>query len=399
MRHVAISAFFALALAVCADDLDDRLRAAVARMESEDAAERDAGEADLVKLAPVAPEKVKELLEHADPEVRARVERVCRKTGLVKVDENTRRREEIFREMARPTKTPRVREEAIRELLELGPGTAAMVARELREGKYVEVPEPVRVVAPGSPGVTLRIRNPGPFGCWFRPERNIVSPRLSPFGLRPGNEVSWSGAVGGLLVFLQTGASLEDQAVEYLACLVRIPPGGTADFGTSGRMPGRCGVLDLTGTRMGYHIKRAMAAEFQGVGVAFPEADPPGMPDARRIVLGRTESDHLAAVAVREDDGWALEVTALDDRPAPEHREAYDNFWWAALGEDDAWLGSGAMESTKEKRAALKKGELRRVPLRAALPEGTRRLWLGYDENFKDVQAVADPVTLEEKKK
>lgn len=340
---------------------------------------------------------MKALLRHADPEVCARVERVCRKTGLVKSPEVDRRREEIFRELAFSAKESPLREELVRELLDLGPRTAALVARELHEGKYAGVAERPAVIAPESKGVTLRVRNTGALGCWFRPERHVVVQDLQPFGIRPGNATGWGGGLGGIVMLRQGGSTPEDRVVAHLAGLTRVPPGGTADFGTSGRVPGRCGVLNLTGLRMNYAGK--LEAEFQGVTLKLPETDPQCAPGTRRIVLGPTESEHLAAVAVRQDDGWALEITALDDRPAAEESDTYDNFWWAALGENEAWLASGAMESTKEERAALKKGELRRVPLRAEIPEGSRHLWLGYDENFKDVQAVADPVSLEENKK
>jgi len=304
---------------------------------------------------------------------------------------------QILKELEKPGQAVPARRALIRKLLDFGSDSTADIAAELRDGTWVPVVEPVRIVAPGSGGVPLLIRNPGKIGCWFRPGLSQVFVDRNPLGVRPGKTAETLGWSVDQTDEIFDGLDDPREAViVHLAGLVRIPPGGQAVFGTSEAFARNCGSYRLSGVRIAQTGQ--LDAEFQGRTLHIPEAEPEALPSAICVVLGEIASDSLAARIVRDGEGWALEVTSSRDLPAMEVHETFDNYWWAAEGAGGAWLESGAMLSTPEERAAWKKGETRRVPLRATLPKGARRIWLGLDQNFSNTQVVAAPVEIEEGK-
>ncbi|MEK7469037.1 MAG: hypothetical protein AAB074_16810 [Planctomycetota bacterium] len=369
--------FLFLAVSVAsADDLDDRIRAAQAQLESDDSAVRDKGEADLVALASEAGARLKPLLDHPDAEVRARVSRALDRAGIIPEEGKTALLRELFEVLAKAGTPDEARLGTVRDILELHPRTAAFISRELAEGKLTWDSDRTRVVPPGRVAVEFEATNEGDCAAWVRPSRWYVLPRFKQFGERPGRMSLYSGAAGGLVGLLHRDRSAEDSMVLALASMVRVPPKGRQGVVSGAIVETRCGSMTFQAQAMGYS-PRAFEATFSGTVLRLPEADPGTSISAVRILLQEKTGRVFRASSWEKDGSRGLDVTPLEDAPALK-LDNFDPFWWVAMDEKGEFLDEGAFSTEAADLAAWKKNEARRVKMRGGPPAGTKTLWMGF---------------------
>jgi hypothetical protein len=388
------AAFLALASIPClADDLGDRLHAARQQLASEDVAERNRGEADLLAVAAEAGSKLEQLLRDPDAEVRCRVSEMLEREGIIPEDGKTARLRTLLSFFAVPEKPGQDRASSVREALRLHPNAARLVSRELREGRLSLLPDAPAVLAPGRFTFSAVVVNNGPCAAWIRPSRFSLVPDYRAFGDR------WRSArCGGCLSaesLIEDEETPEDAVVRNLAELVRVPAGSRFTLATYDEHCGCCGILQLR-LRTNVYIRQfdvdgEIEADFSGVTITLPEASPELGWLSPRVILGEMRGKTARAATFADEKGRGLDITALEDLPALPV-VVRDPYWWAALDANGVFLGSGAFGTEEADLAALPKGETRRIRLRVEPPAGTVTLWMGFTRNGEE--CVPAPVTL-----
>ena len=389
---VALLFVFFPALPAPADDLDDRVKAAAARMASDDAAERDAGQKDLMALGEEAEEKIAELAaSHEDPEVRGRAAAVLRALGLFGDREKDRRCRELLKAISDSEPGSKGRSDLFRELFDLGPAAVSIIAAEFAEAKAEAVPAPTRAAAPGTAAViSLAMKNTGNRALWFHPATVLQTPQLQPFGsLPPAGKFGF--VIGGRpMVWRREDENPDDAILRLVLEMKRVPPGDTFIVSTLRVSELRCGLASA-----GLVVRKtalAVTGSIRGESLTFPPALPESLPGGSVALLaGRTATGFTGKI-VRDGDAWALELTATEDIPERPADARSDAFWWAATGDNGAFLGSGPLRGNGDAVPAWKKDEIRRFPFKSRLPFGARRLWLGFEGMRQGAQVVPPSV-------
>jgi len=396
-RFVPVLLILSLGVPARADDLSDRVDAAIAKCASEDPAERVEGARLLGEIADVDPQRLKKAVEHPDPEVAGIAATVLVNRGIFLDTAKADRCREILEEIAKEGLEAAKKRLLLEELLNLGPAAVAIVEAELGTAETANVAAPVVVLdADADQVVPLRLKNTGRRGLWYSRGSLDTYPYVGPFGQRP-----LSGGMGGRRSTFRSfdGTAKgpppvpEDMVLRFLSFLQRVPPGETFEAGTCKLSRDRCGIVSISSSHIGGN-PRLYEGTFSGRSLVNRTATVSVHPSATVVLLAERRGPSFRLAAVREGDGWALEVTALADGPVP-HEIGIDPFWWAAEGDGRAFLGNGPLRIEKVEDAAWTKGEVRRIPLTTALPAGTTRLWFGYDHDPADdkpEQYVAAPV-------
>ncbi len=375
MRFASAVLLCASALPAFADGIDDRLSEARRHMADDDPAVREQGGRELLAVAPEAGSRLRVLLADPDAEVRGRAADVFAREGIVPEDGKTARARDLLALLAGPPKEGDDRVAELRELLGLHPNVAQFVLRELGNGRVRLLEDPPRVVRPGRIELSATALNDSDQGAWIRPASYRLSPDFRPFGERPNWRVGRCGGVIRSYAIDDGDDDPAEAALQHLATLVRIPPGGRFQFSAAGEDRLRCGTL-LVRLRTDYFRASSLEAEFSGVRFTFPElAAVEGAPGTRYI-LGEQSGKRASAATFDGPEGRGLEITAIEDLAAG--AVAYrDPFWWVALAADGTFLASGAFGTEQADLAELKAGEKRRVAMHVDPPEGTATLWLG----------------------
>lgn len=388
-----------VALALCgsapADGLPERVEAAAAKCASEDPAERVEGARILGEVADEDPKSVIALLEHPDPEVAGAAAGVLENRGIFVDPAKSERCGELLEELTRADLKAAERRPLVEELLNLGAPAVAIVEAELARSETEDVAEPVLVLDAGAEQVVpLQLKNAGRRGLWYQSGNLNAYSRVEPFGRRPlggrgggGSAMSRFGCGGG------EPPAPEEVVLSFLSSLRRVPPGATFEAGACKLSGARCGLVSIQSNRISTNARRYEAI-FSGRPLVNEAAPITVFPAARVVLLAARGGPSFRVAAVRDGEGWALEVTAQADLPAV-NVAGLDPLWWAAEGEGRTFLGNGPMRVEDVEDAAWKAGDVRRFPLTAPLPAGTTRLWFGYDRDLtakQPEQYVAEPV-------
>jgi len=385
------------AVLASADDLDDRLLAAAKQIASDDPAAQEAGERALLKAAPDGGPRLRTMLDALDEADRPAVRTVVLENGLFFEEKKTRRCRSLFRKITKMSTLDSARRVLIKELLELGEPAAAQLAAELRHCDALAVRFRTRVVDPDSiNGVSLVLRNAGKRALWFNSAGINQGSRLYGFGTRTGKFPWFSGrSIGD--VFGEEPGTPEDRLLDDLDDMVRLPAGKRFELDPAPVRTNDCGMFYVRS----WHTeidRRKSVATFSGVRIPFPVAKPKASPMIRLALVRETTSKAFRATIVPEGASFVLEVTALEDRAAPPEKpdfdRGFDHVWWLAEGADRLFLGCGAIRREPEREADWKKDEVRRYALPVPLPDGTKRLWMGFDEVFPKEQVIAAPVEI-----
>ncbi|KAF0245396.1 MAG: hypothetical protein FD180_1619 [Planctomycetota bacterium] len=378
-----------LAGAASADDAEERLRAAIARLADEDPEIRATGRARLSALATERPELVRRVTDHADPEVGATARRILFDKCILKDLVAQKRFDEILSSIADPARDPDARRELFREFLDLGPEAAAQMSSELGESQAKTTTLSVTFEPGECREIELRMRNVGLRALWYDPLSYAAqTAKIEKFGAHLG----CGGRLGGRRFV--SSLTPTERVLSALSKLRRVSPGSEFVLATFGVESNCCGLFRLRVLGGG---SGELKANFHGAAIPASPASLGELPDVVIPFLAPRESSLFEATLVRKgpEGRPAIHLKALLDVETGSPCVA-DSFWWASTDAAGRYLGSGPMRDIAIVGEEWKESEERTVEMPCDPPAGTRKLWLGFDIDGGAEQAVPPPLEIPE---
>ncbi|MEK7466049.1 MAG: hypothetical protein AAB074_01425 [Planctomycetota bacterium] len=379
-----------MASAASADEAEERLRAAIARIADDDPEVRAAGRARLFALASERPDLVRRIADHPDAEVGATARRVLFDHCIQKDLVDQKRFDEILASIGDPQREAPARRELFRTYLDLGHEPAALLSSELMESQAKSMLESVTLKPGDSREIEFRMRNVGAKSLWYNPECYSAS---APTFERFGGGLRYGGRLGGRRNL--SSLSAQERILGALSTLRRVPPGGDFVLASVFVESDCCGLFRL---RVQGGGASDLKAAFHGVDIPATPASLGELPSVVIPFLAQRESVNFEATLLpRGPSGRpALRIKAI---AAVEERCAtcagcVDSFWWAATDEAGRYLGSGPMRGMHGTVDAWTESQERTVEMPFDPPLGTRRLWLGFDGADSSDQAVPSPLEI-----
>lgn len=384
-----LAALVVSSVAAAGPDIPDLAK----RLGSQDPEVRQKAGEELRALADTDPQSLAPLLGDPDPEVSAAARETMERRGVFEDPAKTARCRELLKQLGATEAGAKGRGEAIRELLELGGPAVCVVQGELEATPACEqVREPVKVLAVGvTATLSLRAKNTGTTALWWCPSLNSLYTTTEPFGRRPS-----TGFGGGMRAGIRSSCggredkrTAEQKVIDALSALARVPAGESFTIASADVVPRRSCLLSAAVTRFST-TRDVPEGVFSGRSLRADYRDFDLHPRSTFAALKETSNYAFRARVFRDEDGkWSLELTALDDRPAPWAKgTSFDPFWWAAVDMNGNLVGNGALREEFVEDADWKKDETRVFPMPGPVPPGTVKLWMGYDEKPDGAQVV-----------
>ena len=381
----------ALFLRVSADDLHDRFDRAVKALRSDDASERDRGEAELQSIAKDDPDLVRPLIDDADPEVNVRSKGVLKRLHVLADSPAERRAMDILDRLS--VAEGKERENLVDELLSLGEPAGRLLAEELANRALEPVEQPIAIRENGKEtDLRTKARNGGLSALWIgAPETRRLSRDF--IGRRRGFLAA--GPEPGIAFGRHPYPQAPDMR-SWLQTATRIPPGSTVTLSAGSGWPtdssAPCKLVSAT--EGGRNYEKPVQAEIGGVSVQVSNERFPRYPIARGIDLQQHDGPEFSTEVVEKDRRPGLEIKAVVDCDSVFTCSDLDNFWFVALNKAGEPVAFGPMGPETPDKKSWKAGESLTVFLEHDIPAGTVRLWFGYDWGIEAGQQVV-PAPLE----